>query len=412
MIGLALITTVNVLGATMRASVDKQVDAQFGADYLVQAEGAGGVGAEVAQKIGSTPGVTAASPTYEGDAKIAGKKASYMSGDVPAIVKGAKLDITSGGTSIGGTGMMVDEKTAEDNGWKVGTAVPVQFTDGKTERLTVTGVYAKSDLIGSRIISQQAYLRHTVKPSVDVIVVDAAAPSAATKTAIESTLKGYPNLKVSDQASLKEDARKQIDGFVTFLTILLVMSVIIAAVGVINTLALSVIERTREIGLLRAIGISRRQLRRMVRLESIMIAVFGAALGMGIGVAFGAALQNALADQGLGVLAVPYGTLLVYLVVAAVIGVLAALWRRGGPGAWTSSRRSPPSDRHAATASRQAVTERPRRERPGPPKGRGRVFPRAGGTPGEATPRARRRRPRRRRRGRAPPRPWRPRRSR
>ncbi|URN04220.1 ABC transporter permease [Actinomadura madurae] len=326
MIGLALITTVNVLGATMRASVDKQVDAQFGADYLVQAEGAGGVGAEVAQKIGSTPGVTAASPTYEGDAKIAGKKASYMSGDVPAIVKGAKLDITSGGASIGGTGMMVDEKTAEDNGWKVGTAVPVQFTDGKTERLTVTGVYAKSDLIGSRIISQQAYLRHTVKPSVDVIVVDAAAPSAATKTAIESTLKGYPNLKVSDQASLKEDARKQIDGFVTFLTILLVMSVIIAAVGVINTLALSVIERTREIGLLRAIGISRRQLRRMVRLESIMIAVFGAALGMGIGVAFGAALQNALADQGLGVLAVPYGTLLVYLVVAAVIGVLAALW--------------------------------------------------------------------------------------
>ncbi|MEO3824487.1 ABC transporter permease [Actinomadura sp. B10D3] len=326
MIGLALITTVNVLGASMRASVDEQVDAQFGADYLVQAEGAGGVGAEVAQKIGSVPGVAAASPTYEGDAKIAGKKASYMSGDVPAVVKGANLEITSGGASIGGTGMMVDEKTAEDNGWKVGTAVPVQFTDGKTERLTVTGVYAKSDLIGSRIISQQAYLRHTVKPSVDAIVVDAAAPSAATKTAIESTLKDYPNLKVSDQASLKADARKQINGFVTFLTILLVMSVIIAAVGVINTLALSVIERTREIGLLRAIGISRRQLRRMVRLESIMIAVFGAALGMGIGVAFGAALQNALADQGLGVLAVPYGTLVVYLVVAAVIGVLAALW--------------------------------------------------------------------------------------
>ncbi|MES9540079.1 MULTISPECIES: ABC transporter permease [unclassified Actinomadura] len=326
MIGLALITTVNVLGATMRASIDEQVDAQFGADYLVEVEGAGGISTEAVQKIGATPGVASASSTYEGDAKIDNKKAWYMSGDVAVIAKAARLKITSGGTAIGDAGIMVDEATAKARGWKVGTAVPVQFTDGRTERLTVAGVYARSDLVGPRLISQQAHLRHTVKPTVAAVVVDASAPSAATKSALESTLKDYPNLKVSDQASLKADARKQVDGFVTFLTILLVMSVIIAAVGVINTLALSVIERTREIGLLRAIGISRRQLRRMVRLESIMIAVFGAVLGMGIGVAFGAALQNALADKGLGVLAVPYGTLVVYLLVAAVIGVLAALW--------------------------------------------------------------------------------------
>ncbi|WUI03144.1 ABC transporter permease [Spirillospora sp. NBC_00431] len=326
MIGLALITTVNVLGATMRASIDEQVDAQFGADYLVMSEGAGGVAAGAAQKVQAVPGVTAASQSYEGDAKIAGKNASYVSADAAMIAKAAKLKIVSGGTDLGDDGIMVDEDTAKDNDWKVGSAVPVQFTDGKTERLTVKGVYAKSDMIGSRLVPTQVYLRHTVKPSVDAIVVDAAATTAATKTAIETALKDYPDLKVSDQAALKKDARKQVDGFVTFLTILLVMSVIIAAVGVINTLALSVIERTREIGLLRAIGISRRQLRRMIRLESIMIAVFGAVLGMGIGVAFGAALQNALADQGLSVLAVPYGTLGVYLVVAAVIGVLAALW--------------------------------------------------------------------------------------
>ncbi|SNR82650.1 ABC transporter permease [Actinomadura mexicana] len=326
MIGLALITTVNVLGATMRASIDEQVDAQFGADYLVEVQGAGGISAEAAQQVRATPGVTSSSPTYEGDAKIDNKKAWYMSGDAAVIAKAAKLKITSGGTDLGDAGIMVDEATAKDRGWKVGAAVPVQFTDGRTERLTLTGVYAKSDLVGPRLISQQAHLRHTVRPAVTAVLVDASAPSAATKSALESSLKDYPNLKVSDQASLKADARKQVDGFVTFLTILLVMSVIIAAVGVINTLALSVIERTREIGLLRAIGISRRQLRRMVRLESIMIAVFGAVLGMGIGVAFGAALQNALADKGLGVLAVPYATLGIYLVVAAVIGVLAALW--------------------------------------------------------------------------------------
>ncbi|KAB2379665.1 ABC transporter permease [Actinomadura montaniterrae] len=325
MIGLALITTVNVLGATMRASIDQQVDAQFGADYLVQATG-GDITPDATQKIKAAPGVESASPTYEGTAKLAGDRGTYMSGDVGVIAKAARLKIVSGGTAIGADGLMVNESTAKDKGWHVGSTVPALFPDGKTEQLKVTGIFAKSDLIGGRIVSEQVYLRHTVRPSVDAVLVNAAKTDAATKTSIESALKAYPNLKVSDQSSLKKDARKQVDGFVTFLSILLAMSVIIAAVGVVNTLALSVIERTREIGLLRAIGISRRQLRRMIRIESIVIAVFGAVLGMGIGVAFGAALQNALKGQGLGVLAVPYGTLGVYLVVAAVIGVLAALW--------------------------------------------------------------------------------------
>ncbi|GAA2154276.1 ABC transporter permease [Actinomadura napierensis] len=325
MIGLALITTVNVLGATMRASIEEQVDAQFGADYLVQATG-GDITADAAQKIKAAPGVESASATYEGTAKIGGERGTYMSGDVGVIAEAARLKVVSGGASIGAAGLMVNESTAKDKGWHVGSTVPALFPDGKTEQLKVTGIFAKSDLIGSRIISQQVYLKHTVRPSVDAVLVNAAKTDASTKTAIESSIKAYPNLKVSDQTSLKKDARKQVDGFVTFLSILLAMSVIIAAVGVVNTLALSVIERTREIGLLRAIGISRRQLRRMIRVESIVIAVFGAVLGMGIGVAFGAALQNALKDQGLGVLAVPYGTLGVYLVVAAVIGVLAALW--------------------------------------------------------------------------------------
>ncbi|QKG19421.1 ABC transporter permease [Actinomadura verrucosospora] len=325
MIGLALITTVNVLGATMRASVDEQVDSQFGADYLVQATG-GDITADAAQRLKTVPGVESVSPTYEGTAKIAGQRGTYMSGDVAVIAKAARLKLVSGGTSIGADGLMVNESTAKDKGWHVGSTVPALFPDGKTEQLRVTGIFAKSDLIGSRIVAQQVYLRHTVRPSMDAVLVNAVKADAPTRKAIESALHAYPNLKVADQSSLKKDARKQVDGFVTFLSILLAMSVIIAAVGVVNTLALSVIERTREIGLLRAIGISRRQLRRMIRVESIVIAVFGAVLGMGIGVAFGAALQNALKSQGLSVLAVPYGTLGVYLVVAAVIGVLAALW--------------------------------------------------------------------------------------
>jgi putative ABC transport system permease protein len=326
MIGLGLITTVNVLGATMRASIDEQVDAQFGADYLVQSQGPGGVNAEARRKIEQTPGVVAVTPTYDARAQIDGKDVYYMAGDLAGVAKAARLKMVSGTASGGPSSIMVDEDTAKDRGWKVGTAVPMRFADGATERLTLTGVYTKSNLIGPRVVSEQAHLRHTARPTVSVMVVDAERTDAATMAALDRAVQAYPNLEVSDQAELKDNARKQIDGLVTGLTILLVMSVIIAAVGVINTLALSVIERTREIGLLRAIGISRRQLRRMIRLESIMIAVFGALLGMAIGVAFGAAAQRALIDQGLEVLAVPYATLGVYLVVAALIGVLAALW--------------------------------------------------------------------------------------
>jgi putative ABC transport system permease protein len=326
MIGLALITTVNVMGSSMRASVEKQVDKQFGADYIIEPTGAGGVGDEVAKKVAGTPGVDGASPVYAGNAKINGKRAAYVSGDMNVLIEGARLKVLSGNGDVGRDGMLVDKDTAKKQKWTVGSTVPVTFPDGKSQQLRLTGIYDKSDMIGPRLIAQPVYMAHTATPSVDSIVVNAANTNASTKTAIENTLKEYPNLKVSDQAAIKKDARKQVDGFVTFLTILLVMSVIIAAVGVINTLALSVIERTREIGLLRAIGISRRQLRRVIRVESIVIAVFGAGLGIGIGVAFGAAVQNALKDKGLSELSVPVTTLVMYVVVGAVIGVLAALW--------------------------------------------------------------------------------------
>ncbi|WP_242614152.1 ABC transporter permease [Actinomadura roseirufa] len=326
MIGLALITTVNVMGSSMRASVNAQIDDQFGTDYIIQPDGGGGLGDDVVQKVKAVPGVETASATYSGRAKISGKRADYMTGDIAAIVKAARLKVTSGGTDLGAAGLLVSDKTAKDRGWTVGQDVPAQFGDGKTERMRISGIFKRSELITGALIPERVYRAHTTAPAADDVIVDTAKADAATKSALENALRDYPNLKVADQTQLKKDASKQVDGFIKFLTVLLAMSVIIAAVGVVNTLALSVIERTREIGLLRAIGISRRQLRRMIRLESIVIAVFGAVLGMGIGISFGAALQKALEDKGLGVLSIPVGTLIVYMVVAAVIGVLAALW--------------------------------------------------------------------------------------
>jgi putative ABC transport system permease protein len=318
MIGLALITTVNVLGASMSASIDKAVDRQFGADYLVQSETPAGFAA--------TPGVTRATPYYTGQVNIGGKRTAYVSGDVAGLAAGARLKLVSGGTGLGADGMLVDADTARTHRWGPGSAVQAQFPDGTRQRLRIAGVYAKNDVLGPRVLALPAYQAHTARPLAQLVLVTAQRPDATTKAAIERSLRDHPNLKVRDQAGVKKESRRQIDQFVTFLTVLLTMSVIIAAVGVINTLALSVIERTREIGLLRAVGTSRRQLRRMIRLESVVIAVFGALLGIAIGVSFGAAIQHGLAGEGLNVLSVPVGTLVVYVLLGGLIGVLAALW--------------------------------------------------------------------------------------
>lgn len=143
---------------------------------------------------------------------------------------------------------------------------------------------------------------------------------------LEAEVSDYPNVTLKDQTEFKEEQRGQISTLTNLIYGLLALSVLIAVLGIVNTLALSVVERTREIGLLRAVGMSRRQLRRMVRLESVVISLFGAVLGLTIGVGFGIALQRALADDGITELAVPVASLAVFLAVAAVIGVLAAVW--------------------------------------------------------------------------------------
>ena len=137
---------------------------------------------------------------------------------------------------------------------------------------------------------------------------------------------GASNLEIRDQSEFKQEQRDQINQLLGFIFVLLALAVLIAALGIVNTLALSVIERTREIGLLRAVGMGRRQVRRMVRLESVVIAIFGTLLGLALGVALGAALVTALNDEGIDQLVIPFGQLAVYLVVGALIGVLAAVW--------------------------------------------------------------------------------------
>jgi putative ABC transport system permease protein len=334
MIGLALVSAINVMSSSAKASVASQVDKTFAADYMVTATSPGFSPAEPAKAVRAVPGVEKVTAAYQGLFKVGADQQSFMATETPAdLVRAARMTLVSGSADLGRDGLLVDEPTAASGHLRAGSVVTARFPDGRTEVLRVAGVYAKNELLSHRIVALPAYLAHTAHPAGLGLMVNTAKADTATKKAIEGALNGYPNLKVQDQSDIKKATQKSIDQLVTMLSVLLTLSIIIAALGIINTLALSVIERTREIGLLRAVGTSRRQTRRMIRLESVVIAMFGALLGIAIGVVFGVAIQHAVSDQGLNVLSVPVPTLLVYVVLSAVIGVLAAVWP-----AWRASR--------------------------------------------------------------------------
>ena len=158
------------------------------------------------------------------------------------------------------------------------------------------------------------------------MLADKGTDGAKLATSIQAAIQDdYPNLKVQDRSAYKQSIRDQVNQLLYLIYALLGLAVIIAILGIINTLALSVIERTREIGLLRAVGTTRKQLRRMIRLESVVISIYGAVLGVLLGISFGVALQRALRTQGIAVLAIPWGLLIAFVVAAGFVGILAAV---------------------------------------------------------------------------------------
>jgi len=249
-------------------------------------------------------------------------------------MRSLRLTVSSGTASTGRDGILVPQAFATTYHLRAGQAVPVQFADGAVVRVRVAGVIASSPVFTNVLLPVPLYLAHTTRPLADEVFISTQ-PGAgnAARTDLNRALAGYPDLKLLDQTGLKQQARGQISTLTNIVLALLLLAVIIAAIGIVNTLALSVVERRREIGLLRAVGTSRRQVRRMVRLEAVVISVFGALLGLVLGLVFGIALRRALAPDGFTTLSVPGPPLIGYLAAAGLLGVLAAVWP-----AWRASR--------------------------------------------------------------------------
>lgn len=332
MIGLALIGAVTVLNSSARVSIDNAVASGFGADYVVTSRSFVPFGPEVTGTLARVPGVTAAFPLYVTSARMEGKVRFMAAGNAAGIARALRLSVISG--SAPPDGMLVSQTLAETYHLAPGSRQTIQFTDGATVKTRVSGVYATSHVFSGVLLPAALYRNNVSRPLVnDVFVTAASGAGASVRRGLDSVLAGYPNLKLLDQTGLKREAKNQIATLTNIILALLLLAVIIAAIGIVNTLALSVMERTREIGLLRAVGMSRRQLRRMVRLEAVVISVFGALLGLALGLAFGAAVRRSLASDGFTALSVPVLQLLGYLAGAAVIGVVAAVWP-----AWRAAR--------------------------------------------------------------------------
>ncbi len=327
MVGLALVSAVSILGASLKTSVKQVVDQTFAADLDVQSTSGQGLTPALATKVAAVPGVGQADPLSFAEAKVGGTQQSVTA--LPGRSMGTTVSVvmTAGAMTLGPGTMLVASDTAQHHHWHVGQRLTVLYGRGLPHGLTISGIYKQNSLAGSVLVDSTE--RRNFPDQLDAVILIKFAPGAsptAVEAAVRTVARPYPNAEVQTRAQFIGSQLQQIDALLNFVTALLGLSVAIAVLGIVNTLALSVIERTRELGLLRAVGLSRPQLRRMIRSESVIVAVYGALLGTVVGTVLGIAITEALRGEGVTALTFPVSRMVVFIVVAAVAGVVAAIW--------------------------------------------------------------------------------------
>ncbi|MFH8346285.1 ABC transporter permease [Streptomyces sp. NPDC018045] len=332
MIGLTLVTGLTVIAGSVQKGVDKMATDALKADYVVSMAGLGPLSPDVAKTLAADPRVTASSPLRNAPARIGGER-EYLTGvDGTAIGELTNLRFTAG--SFDGLGTpkanraVVDSGTAERHGWQVGSSFAVTFEDGRKDRLTVSGVYEGNDMLRGIMLDTSVLAPHQKKPTdMQVMVKTTGGATEATKDSLVEALGKNPAIAVQDKKDVSEGIARMVGLMLNMLYGLLAMAVVVAVLGVVNTLAMSVFERSQEIGMLRAIGLDRAGIKRMVRLESLVIALFGGVLGIGLGVFFGWAAGELIgSSMSTYELVLPWGRMGIFLALAAVVGMLAALW--------------------------------------------------------------------------------------
>jgi putative ABC transport system permease protein len=338
-IGLALVGLTATFGASARASVARDTGAGLRADFVVKADGFAGFSTDVATRVRALPVVETAVPVRFVDASVGGDVKTVGTMDPATLGRVVDLGFASGGAGgLARDGVLVADDLARHLGVTTGDQLVVQFSQGQLP-LTVRGVYRQKNFVGIfgqsvPLIVAPATLEvgtgGSPQDSIVLVRTTGGATPGAQRSLARALADDFPNISVLTRDAFREEQEAQINQFLTVLVAILALSEIIAILGIVNTLALSVFERTRELGLLRVVGMSRRQMRRMVRWESVVIAVLGGIVGIALGVLWGWAFTRALQEQGLSVFRIPVVEVLLFVVGSMVAGVLAAVlpaWR-------------------------------------------------------------------------------------
>ncbi|MDY7104336.1 MAG: FtsX-like permease family protein [Actinomycetota bacterium] len=329
MVGLALVAMAATVGESLKQSFLGVIDDTITADVFVTDESFVGASPMFVDEVSQLPEIEAVTGFRFGQVRVDGDGKEVLSADGTVLDELIDPNFVEGGTEgLTDDGLLLHEDPATERGLHVGDTVEVVFAETGARTLTVTGIYEDASILGNWLIDQTTF-EANFPPQAQVDSIAAATFVEGTDlnagmAAVDAVGERYPEVKIEDRAEFRANQKAQIDQTLYTISILLVFAVIIAALGIANTMALSVFERTRELGLLRAVGMSRRQLRRMVRWESVIVAVFGAVLGVGLGVVFGIGAVSAMPDSVMNTFAIPTGTLIVILVGAGIVGLVAA----------------------------------------------------------------------------------------
>lgn len=330
MVGLALVSMVSVVAESVKASFTEQLSRSVTADFFITNSGFQGLPVTFAERMSELPELSAVSPFRATVAQINGETKQIGAVNGQAFAELVDIDLQSGEVaSIDNGAILLHEDPATDLGVQIGDVITITWQNGNVSELPVGGIFADSSIAGNWLISLGTLKGVTTAAPVDFFIGAKIAPGVdidVARSAVEAIAEDFPSAEVQDQAEFQRSQEDQLNQLLTIVYGLLIFAIFIAVLGIANTMALSVFERTREFGLLRAVGMSRRSLKRTVRWEAIIVSVFGATLGIVVGVPLGLGVANALPDTFITRTIIPTGTIITILVASILVGMFAAIF--------------------------------------------------------------------------------------
>jgi len=328
MIGLALITGVGVLSASLLATFDDLLEDALTAELFIYEEQQQlPFSSDLVDQLRAIPETDQVAGYVKVSVTIDGERGSLGALDTDTGTAVVNYGIVEGSSDLGDNQIAVLDDKAETLSLALGDTVSVEFDDGFATDLTVVAIYDDNSVVESPwVVSRSLAGPHQVSDEVEFVgltYADGVDPTVA-RSAVEGIVDGYPQLIVQDNTEFQQSVSGQISQIQIVINALLVLCLIVAFFGIVNTMALSILERTREIGLLRAVGMTRGQLRSAIRWEAVIVSVFGAVLGVAMGLLLGWAAVVAIPDSFISKVSIPWTQVVVYVVVGAIIGVIAA----------------------------------------------------------------------------------------